>query len=200
VTTQETSVEFGPATALIIVDVQNDFADPKGALYVSGGEEVVPLVNELVTAARRASALVVYTQDWHPPVTPHFRKDDGIWPAHCVRDTWGAELHPALTVEGRVVQKGVGGEEGYSAFSLRDPVTGETRSTELESLLRRRNVQKVVIAGLATDWCVKESALDARRLGFATTVLAKATRAVNLEPGDGQRALEAMRAAGVEVR
>jgi nicotinamidase/pyrazinamidase len=200
VTTRQPPVEFGPSTVLVIVDVQNDFADPKGALYVPGGEEVVPLVNELVTAARRASALVVYTQDWHPPITPHFRKDDGIWPAHCVRDTWGAELHPALAVEGPVVQKGVGGEEGYSAFSLRDPVTGETRSTELESLLRGRNIQKVVIAGLATDWCVKESALDARRLGFATTVLAKATRPVNLEPGDGQRALEAMRAAGVDVR
>ena len=89
-------MDLGPKAALIVVDVQNDFADPKGSLYVKGGEMVVPVINEQVEAARAAGALVVYTQDWHPTSTPHFQKDGGIWPVHCVKETWGAELHPDL--------------------------------------------------------------------------------------------------------
>ena len=89
-------MDLGPKAALIVVDVQNDFADPKGSLYVKGGEMVVPVINEQVEAARAAGALVVYTRDWHPTSTPHFQKDGGIWPVHCVKETWGAELHPDL--------------------------------------------------------------------------------------------------------
>src|SRR5215218_6091531 len=146
-----------------------------------------------------AGALVVYTQDWHPPETPHFQSGGGVWPEHCVQHTWGAQLHPNLRVAGEVVRKGQGGEDGYSGFTVRDPVTGEEATTPLEGLLRRRGVGRVVVVGLATDYCVKETALDAVRLGFDTVVLGGLVRAVDLQPGDGQGALAAMRAAGARI-
>jgi len=192
-------VEYHPRTALLVVDVQNDFADPNGSLYVKGGEEVVPVANDEIERAVGAGALVAYTQDWHPASTPHFHKDGGIWPVHCVQDTWGSDLHPGLKVaDGEHIRKGSGGEDGYSAFSVRDPTSGETSSTRLERILRERGIERVVVCGLATDYCVVETALDARRLGFEATVLTGAIRAVDLQPGDGDRALERMRAAGAE--
>jgi nicotinamidase/pyrazinamidase len=190
---------YDPRTALIAVDVQNDFADAAGSLSVSGGADVVPVLNAEIAKAASAGALVAYTQDWHPEVTPHFAKDGGVWPVHCVMDTWGAALDPGLTVDGPIVRKGSHGEDGYSGFSMRDPLTGATVPTELDRLLRERGVQRVVVGGLATDYCVLQTALDARRLGYETTVLADAVRAVDLAAGDGERAIEAMRAAGVTV-
>jgi nicotinamidase/pyrazinamidase len=190
---------YDERTGLLVVDVQNDFADPAGSLYVAGGEHVVPLVNDEIDRAVEAGATVVYTQDWHPEHTPHFEQDGGIWPVHCVRDTWGAELHPDLKVAGEVVRKGTGGEDGYSGFSVRDPRSGERAPTALEDMLRARGIERVVIAGLATDYCVKETALDATGLGFGVAVVRDAVRAVNLEPGDGERALEAAVAAGAEL-
>jgi len=189
--------EYDSRTALVVVDLQNDFADPAGSLSVSGGDAIVPVVNAEIEAAQKAGALVARTQDWHPPSTPHFQKDGGIWPVHCVHDTWGAELHPGLVADGPVVRKGANGEDGYSGFTMRDPVSGETIPTELEALLRERGVERVVVCGLATDYCVKATALDAIRLGFETSVLAEAIRAVDLQPGDGARAIEEMAAAGV---
>ena len=186
-------------TALLVVDVQNDFADPAGSLYVRGGEQVVPLIDAESARARDAGAPIFYSQDWHPETTPHFQKDGGIWPVHCVRDSWGAELHPDLSVDGPVVRKGSNGEDGYSAFSMRDPLTGETRPTELASLLADSAVTRVVICGLATDYCVRATALDARGHGYPTTVLEDAIRAVDLEPGDGDRAVEEMLAAGAHL-
>jgi nicotinamidase/pyrazinamidase len=191
--------KYDPETALIVVDMQNDFADPKGSLYVRGGEEVVPLVNREIELARGAGATVVYTQDWHPEHTPHFARDGGIWPVHCVQGTWGAEFHPQLEVEGEVVRKGTGGEDGYSGFSTRHPETGEERPTELEDLLRRRQIRKVVVAGLATDYCVKETVIDAAERGFEVALLSEAVRAVELEPGDAQRAMDDIGAAGATV-
>lgn len=191
--------KYDPETALIVVDMQNDFADPKGSLYVRGGEEVVPLVNREIELARGASATVVYTQDWHPEHTPHFARDGGIWPVHCVQGTWGAEFHPQLEVEGEVVRKGVGGEDGYSGFSTRHPETGEERPTDLEDLLRRRQIRKVVVAGLATDYCVKETVIDAAERGFEVALLSEAVRAVELEPGDAQRAMDDIGVAGATV-
>jgi nicotinamidase/pyrazinamidase len=187
------------STALIIVDVQNDFADPAGGLSVRDGAAVIPVINGEIAMARSAGALVVATQDWHPETTPHFAKDGGIWPVHCVAGTWGAELHPdlALPDDAPRVRKGVHGEDGYSGFTTRDPTTGETTPTELEALLRDRGVDRTVVVGLATDYCVKATALDARRLGWDTFVLADAIAAVDLEPGDGGRALDEMRAAGI---
>ena len=192
--------EFAPDTALVVVDVQNDFASPDGSLSVSGGEEIIGVVNEQIGRARDAGALVAYTQDWHPPSTPHFLDAGGTWPVHCVRDTWGAELHPSLQVAGPVVRKGTGGEDGYSGFTVRDPQTGDERPTELDGLLRERGVRRVVVVGLATDYCVAETALDARTLGYETAVLTDAVRAVNLDPGDGDRAIQRMREAGIDVR
>jgi len=192
-------VDLGPKAALIVVDVQNDFADPRGSLYVSDGEAVIPVINHQVNAARTAGAFVVYTQDWHPASTPHFQKDGGIWPVHCVKETWGAELHPDLEVVGESLKKGTDGEDGYSAFSVRDPSSGETTPTRLEAMLRERGVRVVTVCGLATDYCVVETVLDARRLDFSTDVLSEAIRAVDLHAGDGDRALERMREAGAVV-
>lgn len=188
---------YDSRSALLVVDVQNDFADPRGSLSVRGGEEIIPRVNEEVARAREAGATLVYTQDWHPAVTPHFARDGGIWPVHCVSGTWGAELHPQLRMEGEQVRKGTAGEDGYSGFTVRDPLTGVQDSTGLEPMLRERDIERVVVCGLATDYCVRATALDARRLGFATVVLTDATAAVNLQPDDGERALAEMAEAGV---
>ncbi len=192
--------EFDPTTALIVVDVQNDFALPSGSLYVAGGETTIPFINDVIAAAEDGGALIVYTQDWHPPSTPHFEKDGGIWPVHCVAESWGADLHSGLDVVGPTVRKGTGGEDGYSGFTVRDPVTDETRPTGLERLLRDQGVTKLVVAGLATDYCVKSTVLDACTAGFDVTVLADGIRAVNLEPGDGARAVAEMAIAGAAIR
>ena len=190
---------YGPGTALIVVDVQNDFADPAGSLSVAGGDAIIATVNREIEMARNNDALVVATQDWHPSMTPHFARDGGIWPVHCVAGTWGAELHPdlALPDDAPRVHKGADGEDGYSAFTMRDPTTGQTIATELERLLRDAGVERVVVVGLATDYCVRETALDAVRLGFETRVLIDAIAAVDLEAGDGERAIGEMGAAGV---
>jgi nicotinamidase/pyrazinamidase len=190
---------YDAATALLVIDVQNDFADPAGSLAVKRAARILPRVNAQIAEAVAAGALVAYTQDWHPETTPHFAKDGGIWPVHCVAGTWGAKLHPELSVEGPIVRKGSNGEDGYSGFTMRDPRTGEERPTELEGLLREWGVERVVVCGLATDYCVNATALDARRLGFETTVLTSAIAAVNLQPGDDLRALEAMAEAGARL-
>jgi nicotinamidase/pyrazinamidase len=191
-------MEFGPETALLVVDVQNDFADPAGSLYVQGGEEVIRFINEQIGGAVAGGSTIVYSQDWHPESTPHFEKDGGIWPVHCVADTRGAAFHPDLeVVEGAVlIKKGVGGEDGYSAFHVRDPVTGDESSTGLTE--RLSGIGSVIVVGLALDYCVKESALDSAKL-FDTTLLADGTKPVNLEPGDGSRAVAALTAAGVHI-
>jgi nicotinamidase/pyrazinamidase len=186
-------------TALIVVDVQHDFADPSGSLAVRGGAEVVPVLNAEAAAIRAAGGQVLYTADWHPPRTPHFVTDGGPWPVHCVAGTPGAAFQPDLVVDGPVVRKGANGEDGYSGFTMRDPTSGATIPTELEGLLHDRSIRRVIVGGLATDYCVKATALDAVRLGFETGVLMDGVRAVDLTPGDGDRALEEMRAAGVEV-
>jgi nicotinamidase/pyrazinamidase len=197
-------VAYDDKTALVIVDVQNDFADPSGGLAVPGGEQVIPVINREIERARAAGASIVYTQDWHPSSTPHFHKDGGIWPVHCVAETWGAELHPDLTVvEGAVfTRKGTGGEDGYSGFSMRDPAADDADPipTGLHAALADRGIERIVIAGLATDYCVKETSLDAIGLGYRAVALTDAMRAVDLEPGDGSRAITTMRQGGVEVR
>jgi len=192
-------MEYDPRTALVIVDVQNDFADPDGGLYVAGGGETIAGINRELERARAAGALVVYTQDWHPPSTPHFARDGGMWPVHCVRDTWGADFHRDLEVVGEVVRKGVAGEDGYSGFTMRDAATGATVSTTLEPMLRAHDVERVIVVGLAADVCVKDTALDALARGFVTVVLRELTRGVDLEPGDTERAFAALTQAGATV-
>ena len=192
--------EYDTTTALIVVDVQNDFADPAGNLSVAGGDAIVPYVNGQIAVALAGGAFVAYTQDWHPPSTPHFAKDGGPWPVHCVAGTWGAAFHPALTANaGPSVRKGANGEDGYSGFRMRDPLTSVTVPTELDGLLRSRGIRRVVVCGLATDYCVRATALDASALGYQTSVLVDGVRAVDLQPGDGAGALAELVEAGVEL-
>ncbi len=194
-------IRFDERTALVVVDVQNDFADPVGSLAVDGGLAILPTVNDAIADAVAAGAVVVATQDWHPEATPHFVTDGGVWPVHCVGGTWGAELHPEVRVPADAIRirKGTGGEDGYSAFTVRDPLTGEAEPTELEAALRQRGIERVVACGLATDYCVKETALDAARLGFDVYVLGAGVAAVNLAPDDGARAVAEMAEAGVTI-
>jgi nicotinamidase/pyrazinamidase len=192
-------VIYDRSTALLVVDVQNDFSDPAGSLYVRGGEEIVPVLNVEIGRAAGAGALVVYTQDWHPPRTPHFAPDGGPWPVHCVADTWGAAFHPDLDVVGPSIRKGTSGEDGYSGFTMAEPATGAERATGLERLLRDNGITKVVVGGLATDYCVKETGLDARRAGFQVIVLHDAIRAVEVAAGDGERAVRALTDAGAQI-
>jgi nicotinamidase/pyrazinamidase len=193
------AVPYDERTALLVIDVQNDFAHPDGSLYVQGADEVIDVVNREVASAAAAGALVVTTQDWHPPVTPHFAKDGGTWPVHCVRDTWGAALHDRLRPGRHTVFKGVGGEDGYSGFSMVHPTTGDRTPTGLDDLLRADGIERVVVAGLATDYCIKETVLDALRLGYDTTVVLDGIRPVELEPGDGQQAVDEMAGAGAAL-
>ena len=185
---------YDERTALVVVDLQNDFADPAGNLAVGGGERVVVAVNREVREAIQGGAQVVATQDWHPESTPHFAKDGGVWPVHCVGGTWGAELAPAfeLPADAPRIRKGTNGEDGYSGFTMRDPETSSVSPTDLEPLLRARGVERLVVCGLATDYCVLATALDGVRLGFAVELIPDAVAAVNLQPGDGDRALNEM--------
>jgi nicotinamidase/pyrazinamidase len=173
--------------ALIVVDVQNDFC-PGGALAVPGGDAVVEPINRLASG----SSFVVATRDWHPADHGSFAEQGGRWPVHCVAGTPGAELHAGIdtSLVGAVIDKGQARDrEGYSGFE----------GTELERLLRGRGVDSVDVTGLALDYCVKATALDARRAGFDVTVHRGATRAVEVQPGDGEGAVAELRAAGVEV-
>lgn len=188
---------YGPETALIVVDVQNDFADPLGSLFVPGGGEVVAAANAEIVRALAGGAFVYYTQDWHPSTTPHFETEGGPWPVHCVKETWGAELHPRLLVAGPVIRKGANGEDGYSGFTQRDPVSGETVPTPLAGLLADQGARRVVVVGLAFDYCVSATALDAAALGHETSVLLAATAAVEATPGDEDRVAGDLRRAGV---
>lgn len=188
-----------PTTALVVVDMQVDFGRPDGALFVAGGDAVLPVVRDWIARATEADWPVLYTQDWHPPKTPHFVTDGGLWPVHCVRDTAGAALLPGLPVTGPVVRKGADGRDGYSGFSVRDPRSGAVDATELGSLVAATGVRELVVVGLAGDWCVKETALDGRRLGYAVRVPLAATAFVNLEPGADETAVAQLRAAGVDV-
>jgi nicotinamidase/pyrazinamidase len=173
--------------ALIVIDVQNDFC-PGGRLAVPHGDEVIERVNALAREAR----FVVATRDWHPPDHSSFAENGGRWPVHCVQGTHGAELHAGVDRRAIdvVLDKGWARDgEGYSGFE----------GTGLERLLRERGVERVDVAGLALDYCVRATALDARRAGFDVVVHESATRPVEASPGDGDRALEELRAAGVRV-
>ena len=192
-------IDWTAQTALIVVDCQNDFADPEGSLYVAGGEAVVGGVNVAIAEAVRAGSPIFYTQDWHPQKTPHFKAYGGIWPVHCVAGTWGAEFHPDLIEHGTVVRKGANGEDGYSGFTMRDPVDGREAPTELEGLLKDSAVESLVVAGLALDYCVKATAIDGARLGYRTEVPLELTAAVELEAGDAEAAVAAIRESGAQV-
>src|SRR5207249_10231939 len=136
-----------PPIAPLVGDGRDDAADPAGSSSVLVGDQVAPIANAQIRLAGEAGALVVATQDWHPRHTPHFAQDGGMWPVHCVWDTWGAELHPALERIEEVVRKGADGKDGYSGFSVRDPETGEVEATPLEDALRAARIQRLVVCG-----------------------------------------------------
>ncbi len=183
-------------SALLIVDVQNDFC-PGGALPVAGGHDIVPVVNEYARQFAEAGCLVVADRDWHPGRTTHFVQFGGAWPAHCVQGTPGAEYHPELKLPPETIHitKGMGAEEdAYSCFEGRDAA-----GNGLTAILTEGAVRTLYVVGLATDYCVKHSVLDARKAGFDVVVLADACRAVNVQSGDDQRALDDMRSAGAVI-
>lgn len=182
--------------ALLVVDPQVDFC-PGGALAVAEGDAIMPVVNAWTEAAERAGIPIFVSRDWHPPKTTHFQAHGGAWPAHCVAGQPGAEFHPEcnLPPSAVIVSKGMGEtEDAYSAFQARDD-----NGVPLPDLLQRAEVRHLYVLGLATDYCVKESALSALQGGFRVTLVLQGIRAVKLQPGDDERALAAMRAAGAEV-
>jgi nicotinamidase-related amidase len=179
-----------PRQALIVVDVQNDFC-PGGTLAVPHGDEVIAPLNKLIDEFLERGAPVYKSRDWHPPTTKHFEAYGGTWPVHCVQNTGGAEFHADLRDDPRinVISKGLGDTDCYSAFD----------ETHLADRLHEHNVEEVVVGGLATDYCVKNTVLDALKNGFKVKAVENAMRAVDLQPGDGARAIDEMRAGGAEI-
>jgi nicotinamidase/pyrazinamidase len=177
--------------ALIVVDVQNDFC-PGGSLAVADGTAVVPPLNKLMKEFLDRGDPVFKTRDWHPATAKHFAAYGGIWPVHCVQNTPGAEFHQDLNDDPRItiISKGIDeSADGYSGFD----------GTNLTKILREQGVEEVWVGGLATDYCVKHTVLDALGAGFEVKALADAMRPVNVDPGDGEQAIEAMRKAGAEI-
>ena len=176
--------------ALIIVDIQRDFC-PSGALPVPNGDAVVPVLNEYIKIFRKAGASIYATRDWHPPNHASFKENGGIWPSHCVQNTEGAEFHSDLKLPkgAVVVSKAIDPDrEAYSGFE----------GTNLKEELGGKGIERAFIGGLATDYCVKSTVLDAIKLGFETVLLEDAIRGVNVKPDDDERAIKEMVAAGAK--
>jgi len=176
--------------ALIIVDVQMDFC-PGGALPVTEGDKVVPVLNDYIKTFSKAGALIVATRDWHPPNHLSFKEYGGIWPSHCIQGTDGAKFHPDLKLPRgtRIISKAtVPEKEAYSGFD----------ETGLGEMLKIMGVKRVFVGGLATDYCVKSTVLDAVKLGFETFLLEDAVRGVDVKPGDSERAIEEMLESGAK--
>jgi nicotinamidase/pyrazinamidase len=194
--------------ALVLVDIQNDFC-PGGALAVPFGDEVVPVANKVSPSFD----LVIATQDWHPADHGSFAAnhegkqiydlvqlgglDQVLWPAHCVQETWGAKFRDDLELNGATIfQKGTDPEiDSYSGFFD----NGQRNTTGLGEYLKACGVTELYVMGLATDYCVKFTALDARNLGFGVTLIIDGCRAVNVQPDDGQNAIEEMIKAGCKL-
>ena len=183
-------VKIGKGDALIVVDVQRDFC-PGGSLPVPKGDEVVPVLNEYIERFRKVGAPIYATRDWHPPDHKSFREYGGDWPPHCIRGTRGAEFHPDLKLpdDTIVISKATERDkEAYSGFE----------GTNLKENLKSRGVKRVFVGGLATDYCVKSTVLDALRYGFETFLLLDAIQGVDVQPGDSERAVEEMTRKGVK--
>jgi nicotinamidase/pyrazinamidase len=183
-------------SALLVVDIQKDFCGG-GALAAPGGDDIIPAVNRHLADARAREIAVYATRDWHPEKTSHFKEYGGAWPPHCVQGTPGAQFHPALELPpgAIVVNKGDDPQRhGYSAFE------GHTSDGKpLLDELRDRRITRVYLLGIATDYCVRESALDALRAGLEVRVLADAIAGIDARPGDAQRALDEISAAGAHI-
>ncbi len=183
------------SSALLLVDIQRDFC-PGGALAVPDGDRIVPVVNRYIGDAVEHGLRIYASRDWHPATTSHFKAYGGEWPPHCVQGSEGAQFHPALTLPASaiVITKGDDPRRpGYSAFDGRTP-----DGTPLVDDLRLRGIERVYVAGLATDYCVRASVLDARKAGLPVIVLRDAIAGIDVQPGDAERALHEMRRAGAE--
>ena len=176
-------------TALVVVDVQNDFC-PGGALPVKDGDKVVPVLNKYIERFRRAGAPILFTRDWHPPDHNSFRAQGGEWPPHCVQNSEGAKFHPDLHIppEGEVLSKADKKDEAYSFF----------KGTDLAQKLKERGIKRLLVGGLATDYCVKETVSDGLKYGFEVFHLDDASKGVNVNPDDSERALQEMVAKGAK--
>lgn len=182
-------------SALLIVDVQNDFC-PGGALPVPEGDRVVPVLNEYIARFRAAGLPIYASRDWHPPETKHFKDYGGAWPPHCVQNTPGAAFHADLRLPDDVIVVTKGDDPNVDAYS---PFEGHTPDGRLFlDSLRARGIEHLYIGGLATDYCVRAAVLDARKAGLRATVLEDAVRGVDVQPGDSERAIREMMAAGAE--
>ena len=191
------TVAVDPARdALVIVDVQNDFC-PGGALAVSHGDRVVPVLNGYAERFARRGAPIFASRDWHPHRTRHFKAYGGAWPPHCVQDTPGAQFHPGLELPAgtEIVSKGMDpDQDAYSCFQAE---TGD--GLPFAAALGEHGASRLFVGGLATDYCVKATVLDALKEGFEVVVLQDAVAAVEVAPGDGERALDAMKDAGARL-
>jgi len=170
--------------ALIIVDVQKDFCSG-GALPVPEGEKIITVLNKYIEKFSKAGALIVATRDWHPPNHISFKNYGGAWPPHCIQETPGADFHPDLKIprEAKIVSKATSADkEAYSGFD----------GTGLERELKAAGIRRVFVGGLATDYCVKSTVLDALSLGFETVLLLDAIKGVDVNPGDSERAIKEM--------
>lgn len=183
--------KLGPKDSFVVVDVQVDFC-PGGALPAPEGDRVVPVLNDWIAAAQRGGAKIVASRDWHPPGHCSFQEQGGAWPVHCVKDTPGARFHPDLRLPDgvQIVDKGVQkNRDNYSPFDR----------TGLAEQLKQEGIARVWVGGLVLDVCVRATVMDAIDAGFETHLILDATRAVDVEPGDGERALEEMRQAGAVI-
>jgi nicotinamidase/pyrazinamidase len=186
---KQLQIPLDKSTALVVVDVQKDFC-PGGALAVSDGDKVIPILNKYIELFRAARARIIYTRDWHPPDHNSFKQQGGPWPPHCIQGSEGAKFHPDLIAprEGEVVSKADKKDEAYSFF----------QGTDLAAQLKQHGITRLLVGGLATDYCVKETVLDGLKFGFEVYHLDDASKGVNVQPTDSQRALELMKAKGAK--
>ncbi len=183
--------EIGKKTALIVVDIQKDFL-PGGNLAVPDGDKIIPIVNEYIQKFEEAGGLIVATRDWHPVDHISFKERGGPWPPHCIQNTDGAKFHDDLKLPENTVIISKADEpdkEAYSGF----------QGTELQNLLKEKGIDSVFVCGLATEYCVKNTVLDAIKLGFKTHILADAIKGIDANPGDSEKAIEEMKSEGAEI-
>jgi nicotinamidase/pyrazinamidase len=181
------TLTIGKETALVVVDIQNDFC-PGGALPVKDGDQVVLVLNKYIERFRAAGAPILFTRDWHPPDHSSFKDQGGPWPPHCVQNSEGAMFHSGLKIppEGEIISKADKRDEAYSFF----------QGTDLAERLSQRGIKRLLVGGLATDYCVKETVLDGLKYGFEVLHLDDASKGVNVNPGDSESALQEMVAKG----
>ncbi len=186
---------MGFKKALLVVDIQNDFC-PGGALGIFGGDKIIPVVNKYIKIFSKNKLPIFISRDWHPKKTAHFKKFGGVWPMHCIENTKGARFHPGLKIpkEAVIISKGMDPkEDSYSVFQAKD-----AKGKRLSRFLKIFGVEEIYIAGLATDYCVRYSTIDALKTGLKVTILKDAIQGVNIRPSDSQEALEQITAMGAK--